>query len=288
MSSPAPCGALLVDKPVGPTSHDVVRTVRRAVGSRAVGHTGTLDPFASGLLVVMVGRATRLCRFVEGLPKVYHAVARLGQATDTDDRTGQPVGTLVEALPDEDAVRRAVEAMAGTRAQRPPAFSAKQVGGVRSHRAARAGVALPLAPVTVTVHDVAWLGLAGRDVTFRVTVSAGTYVRALARDLGEALGCGAHLLALRREAIGPLRVEAALAAGALVPGVALRPPLEVLGHLPPVRLAPDERRDVGFGRPVARAGLAGRVALVDGDGALVAVAEGDGERVRPVVVLEGS
>ena len=277
---------MLVDKPAGVTSHDVVARVRKVLGTRAVGHTGTLDPFATGLLVTLVGRATRLARFVEGQPKTYRATLRLGVRTDTDDLTGTPVGgTVPEAWPAEAQVRSALEAMMGTQPQRPPAFSAKHVDGERSHRLARRGVEVELPPVEVTVHAIALLAWRAPDAEFRVTVSAGTYVRALARDVGETLGLGAHLVALRREAIGALTVNDALPLDAIDGPASLRPPLAVLGHMPRVELDDATRALVLHGRAIPRPDDAvGTVALVQG-GELVAVAQAVEDRMQPVVVL---
>jgi tRNA pseudouridine55 synthase len=276
-----------VDKPAGLTSHDVVHRVRRALGIRAVGHTGTLDPFATGLLVVLVGRATRLSRFVEGQPKTYLATARLGCRTDTDDRTGavlEPVTSAVGLT--ERVVREALAAFEGVQRQRPPSFSAKHVGGVRSHRLARRGMAVSLPEVTVTVHRIELTEYRDAAVGFRATVSAGTYIRAIARDLGERLGVGAHLTALRREAIGPLRVEDAVPVEE-VTLASLRPAVAVLGHLPVLELDPSGRRDVLHGRAVGGAGYwdAGADVALVSEGELVAVArEADG-MLRPAVVL---
>jgi tRNA pseudouridine55 synthase len=291
-----------VDKPTGVTSHDVVARLRRALGTRAVGHTGTLDPFATGLLVTLVGRATRLARFVEGRRKTYRATLRLGMRTDTDDLTGSPVGGAVPAAwPDEAVVRAALAAMVGTQQQRPPAFSAKHVAGERSHRLARRGAEVELAPVEVTIHAMELLAWRAPDAEFRVTVSAGTYVRAIARDVGEGLGPGAHLVALRRESIGDLGVDDALPLDDAGPA-ALRPPLAVLGHLPRVELDQAARALVQHGRAIAlpegargargAKGAEGAktegasIALVQGD-ELVAVAEVRGDQLQPVVVLCG-
>lgn len=282
-------GALLVDKPRGLSSHDVVRRVRKAVGTRAVGHTGTLDPFATGLLVVLVGRATRLARFVERQDKRYRATLRLGAVTDTDDDTGQVLAAMPAGeWPGHEAVAAAVAAQVGSAAQRPPAFSAKHVGGERSYRRARRGEAVELAPVPITVRSIELLAYAPPDVEFRVTVSAGTYIRALGRDLGALLGTGGHLTALRREAIGELSVDQALPLEALVPGVALLPPGRVLGHLGQRALAAAEAEAVGHGRAVpGDPALEGEVALLVGD-RLVAVARAEGGSLQPLVVLAGA
>lgn len=281
-------GALLVDKPEGPTSHEVVRQVRRTFGADAAGHTGTLDPFATGLLIVLLGRATRLARFVESDRKTYVATARLGFATSTDDRTGDALGPEVgvESLSPA-AVETALATLRGPLLQRPPAFSAKKVTGRRSYVMARRGDAPELPPVSVTVHAIELLSLAGTTIEFRCTVSAGTYVRALARDLGEALGCGAHLTALRREAIGALQVRDAVPLAALTAETPLLPPQAVLPQLSEVRVDAAARRELGYGRVVASpGGVMGVVTLVGDDGALVAIGEAGPEVIRPVVVLE--
>ena len=280
-----------MDKPAGITSHDVVARLRRVLGTKAVGHTGTLDPFATGLLVTLVGRATRLARFVEGQPKTYRATLRLGLQTDTDDLTGSPVGgTVPDAWPAEATVRAALEAMVGTQQQRPPAFSAKHVDGVRSHRLARRGVEVELPPVEVTIHAIDLLAWRAPDAEFRVTVSPGTYVRAIARDVGTRLGLGAHLVALRRESIGALTVDAAVPLDA-IDAAAIQAPLAVLGHMPRVELDAAARAFVEHGRAIARPegaeGAEGvNIALVQG-AELVAVAEAVDDRLQPVVVLCG-
>ena len=274
-----------MDKPAGPTSHDVVARVRRALGTRAVGHAGTLDPFATGLLVVLVGRATRLARYLAAVPKVYRATAVLGVRTDTDDPTGAVLEGAAGPVPtSREAVAGALDQLVGARLQRPPAYSAKKVAGVRSYRLARRGAAVELAPVEVTVHAAELLEWASPAVTFRATVGSGTYVRALARDLGDALGCGAHLSALRREAIGDMRVEDAVAPEE-VSAAALGPASRVVAHLPSVAIDAEPARAVGHGRPIPSPGvLEGNVALVAG-GELLAVARAEGAWLRPEVVL---
>lgn len=279
---------VLVDKPAGPTSHDVVARVRRVAGERSAGHTGTLDPFASGLMVILLGRATRLARFAPGEPKVYRGTLRLGQATTTDDPTGEPsgepAGAAAVAAVNDAEIADAMERMLGTHPQRPPGFSAKKVGGVRSYRRARKGETVTLAPVPVRIDSLDLIERRGRDVDFRAVVGAGTYVRAIARDLGEALGCGAHLTALRREAIGPLTVDDAVTLDALSADD-VRPAHTVLGHLPQLQLEPDEREAVGHGRPIRRPGTDGTVILREGESvAAVAEAREDGW-LQPVVVL---
>ncbi len=262
-----------------------MQRVRKVLKTRAVGHTGTLDPFATGLLVMLVGRATRLARFVEAEAKTYLATAQLGIATDTDDGTGTPLGPPADlAGLTEARVAEALAGFLGAQGQRPPQYSAKHVDGERSYRLARRGVAVRPAETTVTVHRIDLLKYAPPELVFRVTVSAGTYVRALARDLGERLGVGAHLTALRRESIGALRVEDAVQL-AEVDAAAVRPARAVLGHLPAVELDEPGRVAVSHGRAVrAGADTEGDVALVH-EGELVAVARAGDGWLRPSVVL---
>jgi tRNA pseudouridine55 synthase len=195
---------LVIDKPPGPTSHDVVAIMRRVLGERRIGHTGTLDPAASGVLPLVLGRATRLARFLSAGDKRYEAVVRFGVATDTYDGEGTPVGTARKGVrPARDAIEAALDAFRGTFVQQPPSYSAKKIAGRRSYDMARAGSsfdeapALP-APVKVTVHRLEITRIEDDDVTLDVECSAGFYVRSLAHDLGRQAGVGAHLAALRR------------------------------------------------------------------------------------------
>lgn len=297
-----PVGLVLVDKEAGPTSHDVVARARRALGTRRVGHTGTLDPFATGLLLLLVGVATRLAEYFHLLDKTYEAVLRLGEETRTHDPEGETVrasGAWREVAPED--VRAVLEEHTGRILQRPPVFSAKRVEGRRAHRVARAGEEVELEPAAVTVHEAELLELAPPDARVRFRVSTGTYVRALARDVGRALGCGAHLRRLRRTRIGPFAVERAAPLGALAEGVApeaLGPawlvPARGVAWLPSRPLGPEEAERVRNGVPVDAAGVRppeleaaprdGReelpVALLH-DGRLLAVAERRGNRLQP-------
>jgi tRNA pseudouridine55 synthase len=281
---------VLVDKPAGMTSHDVVRAVRRVLGTRAAGHTGTLDPFATGLLVVLVGRATRLARFIEVQPKTYRATGRLGVRTTTDDLTGEMVGHgSVAAIP-EPLLRETLAGFRGPQLQRPPQFSAKRVGGERSYQKARRGELVQLAEVEITVHAIELLTYQPPDFEFRVTVSAGTYIRALARDLGERLGVGAHLTQLRRESIGSLRVEDAVGLEEVRPE-ALLSLRQVLADLPTVDLDEAGCRTVAHGRAVVdsravdQRGYEAVVALLGAD-RVIAVARVENGWLHPSVVLE--
>ena len=201
-------GMLLVDKPAGITSHDVVVAARRAYDERSIGHLGTLDPFATGLLVLLLGRATRLATFIETEPKEYEATIRFGAETETDDCTGAV--TREAPPPSIDAVREAIPSLTGTIAQVPPAYSAKSVDGTRAYSAARKGEPLELTPVAVNVGG--WIIRAVRPGEIDVTIECGTgtYVRSLARDLGRASGSAAHLASLRRTRSGPYHVSEAI------------------------------------------------------------------------------
>lgn len=278
---------LPVDKPEGPTSHDVVQAARKALGDRRIGHTGTLDPFASGLLLLCVGRATRLAEYLGALEKTYEATAYLGRTTDTLDREGELVEERGgwETL-DADRIERALARFRGDIEQMPPQYSAKKVAGVAAHRRARRGETVELAPSRVRVNELAlaWMDLP--RVGLRIRCSTGTYVRSLARDIGEALGVGAHLIALRRTAMGAFSVEHALAFDALgdpgaVAGAAIDP-LDALRHLPTLAVDAEaaERLLHGVSVPVADEGLEGPVA-VSHAGALLAIGEPRGGVLRP-------
>jgi tRNA pseudouridine55 synthase len=262
--------------------------VRRALGERRAGHTGTLDPFASGLLVVLLGRATRIARFVEQREKGYLAVARLGLQTTTDDSTGEPMSGSDKPV-SEASLAGALARLAAQTSQRPPAFSARQVDGQRSYRLARKGKAPELPARAIRVHSLELVSRDGADITFRTVVSPGTYVRAMARDLGEMLGTGAHLTALRRESIGTMRVEDAVPMDQLGPDTGLLSPLAVVSHLAQQQVGTEAAAAIGHGRPIAAGAVPEGVpvALVR-DGKLLAIAERIDDLLRPRVVLENA
>jgi tRNA pseudouridine55 synthase len=280
--TPAAEGLLLVDKPSGMTSHDAVDVVRRSLGTRKVGHAGTLDPMATGLLLLGVGRATRLLRYLGELPKTYAATGRLGEETDTLDADGEIVRTApVDASLAE--VERACASLVGESMQTPPAYSAVKVGGRKLYEAARKGEVLeaPARPVRVDAFDVT--AFDGRDLEVRVTCSGGTYVRVLVANVGRTLGCGAHLVRLRRTAIGSFRVE-----DAHPPGEATPEPLErAVEHLPSVRLDPEEARAASHGRPLGPAGVVGPYAVFDPANTLVGIYRDEGAMAMPQVILSG-
>ena len=202
-------GLLLVDKPAGPTSHDTVAQVRRFTTGQRVGHTGTLDPFATGLLTLCIGRATRLSRFLTRSRKVYNGTIRLGVATDTYDAQGEVTARKEVRGLDESRIREVAERFTGRFMQTPPPYSARKINGRPMHRLARLGKKVVLKPTEVTIFRLEIEVLAGETVRFEAETTPGTYLRALAHDLGTALGCGAHLVELRRLASGSYRVETA-------------------------------------------------------------------------------
>ena len=279
-------GVLLVDKPSGVTSHDVVAVARRALGSRRVGHTGTLDPFATGLLVLLVGRGTRLAQYVAGEPKVYDATIAFGAETTTDDLTGEV--TRVAALPNPDDVDRAIGSLTGSLRQTPPDYSAKQVAGRRAYAAARAGTPLALEPVAVFVHSWRIRRRTAAELDVTITCGGGTYVRALARDLGRAASSAAHLTALRRVRSGPFDVADAVSLEVLDRDrtATLRPLRLAIPHLPTQVLGDDDLRRVRHGNPVATRIDAPLAAVLDDDDNLVAIARTDDGMLRPCVVMQ--
>lgn len=275
-------GILLVDKPAGMTSHDVVDVVRRALGTRKVGHAGTLDPLATGLLVLGVGRATRLLRFLGDLPKTYEGTGVLGVRTTTLDAEGEVTATAPVEVSREE-LERACAALEGESLQRPPAYSAVKVGGRKLYEAARRGERLEAEPRRIRVDRFEVLAFDPPRFDFRVTCSGGTYVRVLVADVGEALGCGAHLGALRRTAIGSFSVIEARPPED--PGEPL--PLErAVAHLPRVELEePAEAQAAASGSILAPAGIAGPYAVFGPDGRLIGIWRDEGAKARPEMVL---
>lgn len=280
-------GLAVVDKPAGCTSHDVVGRCRRIFGQKKVGHGGTLDPDATGVLLVGLGRATRLLRFLAPLPKSYEAEVVLGVATSTLDDSGEVLATFDMSSVGLDDMRAAATGFVGDIEQIPPMVSAVSVGGRRLHELARAGIEVERAPRPVTVHRLE-VGPASEPGTFRIAVecSSGTYVRSLAADLGTALGGGAHLRRLRRTAVGRFTADMAVVLDDLGPGDVLAPAAAV-GHLAPVAADAAMAEAVSYGRALdADWPGDGPWAVLDHAGALLAVYERtpDG-RFKPAVVL---
>jgi tRNA pseudouridine55 synthase len=290
-----PPGLLLVDKPGGMTSHDVVARARRVLSVRKVGHAGTLDPMATGLLILGVGAATRLLGYVGGHDKTYEATIRLGQATVTDDREGEVLSAVSTTDVDDAAVRAVLAAQTGPLQQVPSSVSAVKVDGRRSYDRVRAGEAVELAPRSVTVHslevhriDRPTPDLVDVDVT--VNCTAGTYIRAIARDAGAALGVGGHLTALRRTVSGPFSVARAAAveeAGAALlagGGDGFLPLAQAAATVFPVRtLTDEETRALFYGQRIGATGTAGPHAALDPDGRLAALIEDAGTSARVAV-----
>jgi tRNA pseudouridine(55) synthase len=290
-----PPGLLLVDKAPGMTSHDVVARARRVLSVRRVGHAGTLDPMATGLLVLGVGTATRLLGYVGGHDKTYEATVRLGQSTLTDDREGEVLTTTSAAQLTDEAVRAALAAQTGPLLQVPSSVSAVKVAGRRSYDRVRAGEQVELAPRAVTVHDLLVHRITRPtpdlvDVDVTVRCSAGTYIRAIARDAGTALGVGGHLTALRRTASGPFDVTraapveeaaAALAAGGGAGTLGLTEAATTV--FPSRAVSEDEARALVFGQRIPATGAPGPTAAVDPGGRLVALLEDAGRTARVAV-----
>jgi tRNA pseudouridine55 synthase len=277
-----PDGVLLIDKPGGITSHDAVAKVRRALRTRKVGHAGTLDPMATGLLVMGVGRGTRLLRFLGDLPKTYEGSFRLGAETTTLDAEGEVTATAPTDGIDDGDIASAMAVKLGASSQRPPAYSAVKVSGRKLYEAARAGEQLQAPARIIRVDRFDLTGRDGDVVSFVATVSGGTYVRVLAADVGHALGCGAHLAALRRTDIGPFSV--ATATDPDDPGALL--PLErAVAHLPRFPLEPEEAIAASHGRILAPGSIEGPYGVYDPDGRLIGIYRDEGSKARPLVIL---
>jgi tRNA pseudouridine55 synthase len=290
-----PGGLLNLDKPGGMTSREVVDLVARPLRRVKVGHAGTLDPLATGVLVVCVGGATRLIEYVQRMPKTYRAVIRLGARSDTLDADGTVVEVADPPVPTADRVRAALAGQVGTIAQVPPQFSALKVAGRRAYDEARAGREVELAAREVTIGRIELLGFAWPRLEVEVECGGGTYIRSIARDVGEALGCGGLIEVLVRTRIGPFRVEEAIDPRGLtpeaIPGL-LRPAVEAVAALPRLRLSAEQVGRVARGQALEAARLPdpappGEVALLGPDGRLVAVAESDSRsgRILPRRVL---
>ena len=255
-------GVLVVAKEAGWTSHDVVAKIRRIFGGVKVGHAGTLDPAATGVLPVLVGRATRVAEYLVEWDKEYRAVLRLGVSTDTQDATGKILTQVDSVRIDEGVLRGAVHRFLGPQLQVPPMYSAVKVGGKPLYREARAGRTVERRERSVTIHVLEILAVAGRDVTLRVVCSKGTYIRTLCADIGQVLGVGGHLYALERQRVGPLSIDEALtidqiaalsAVGTLRERVI--PIDRVLEHLPALTVSREQSRRILHGGSVSPEGM---------------------------------
>ncbi len=278
-------GVIIVDKPEGWTSHDVVGKMRRIAGTKRIGHLGTLDPIATGVLPLVIGMATRLAQFYIASEKVYEAVVRFGFATDTYDRAGVPLGDPVPVTLDRERLEAELSRFVGRIQQMPPPVSAKKVGGVPSYKLARQNKAVELAPVEVEIYEARLTGIEGDTASILVRCSAGTYVRTIAHELGTALGCGAHLHALRRTRSGEFDIARARTIAALevlrdedaLPQI-LIPSAELLPSFPIVRVDPLTAGQIRQGRdfhssPFHVPKNAPNVKAVDEYGALIAIGQ---------------
>ena len=287
----APDGLLVVDKPSGWTSHDVVDRARRLAGTRKVGHAGTLDPMATGVLVLGIGRATRLLGHLALTDKGYEATVRLGATTVTDDAEGETVTTADASSVTDEQIARVLASLTGTIKQVPSSVSAVKVDGKRSYARVRAGEAVELAPRTVTVSRLQVLDRRGDDLDVVVACTSGTYVRALARDLGAALGVGGHLTALRRTRVGPfdLTTSRTLAQLAEAPAPEQLPVLAldhaVAASFPRRDLDADEALALSYGRRLAASGRDGVQGAFAPDGRCIALLEDRDGAARPTVVF---
>ena len=286
-------GVVVIDKPADWTSHDVVTKVRKILRTRRVGHTGTLDPFATGVLVICLNRATRLVQFLTGDDKEYVATMRLGFATDTGDLTGKPLSPTTDArYISREQVQAALEQFRGRIQQIPPMYSAKKVGGVRLHEMARRGEEIERQPIEIEIKEIELLDASGltssadveiviQDFSFRVVCSSGTYIRTLAEDIGKQLGIGAHLIALRRTRAGDCRLTQAVTLEHLAELAEAERTDEILISmtgavaLPEIELDDEERKAVTHGRSIRRNGSwqdGAQAKLCDRDQRLVAIA----------------
>jgi tRNA pseudouridine55 synthase len=285
-------GLVIVDKPRGWTSHDVVGKIRRLAGTRKVGHAGTLDPMATGVLVVGINKATRLLSYIVGTEKTYTATIRLGQSTVTDDAEGEVVAERIAAAVTEEQIHDAAGRLTGEILQVPSSVSAIKVAGQRSYARVRAGeeVALEARPVTIhsfEVHEVRRLrGGKLQDVDVTVRCSSGTYIRALARDLGADLGVGGHLTALRRTQVGPYGIGEAATLEELAEDFRVLDLSAAARSLLPVReLSADEAVELSFGRRIPATGTSGLTAAFAPEGPLVALVKDVGAQAKPELVF---
>lgn len=290
-----------MDKPQGWTSHDVVGRMRRIAGTRKVGHAGTLDPMATGVLVVGINKATRLLTYIVGTSKTYTATIRLGESTVTDDAEGEVVATVSAAAATEDAIRAGIAALTGEIQQVPSSVSAIKVNGERAYARVRSGEDVKLAARAVTIHRFEVHGMRRErggdvvDIDVTVECSSGTYIRALARDLGGSLGVGGHLTALRRTHVGPYSLDQARTLEQLAEELEILEMSEAARALMPNReLSAEETTEISFGRRIAAGAPAGSAeaatadrpaAAFAPDGSLVALLADTGSFAKPVLVF---
>lgn len=285
----AESGLIIVDKPADWTSHDVVGKMRRIAGTRRVGHAGTLDPMATGVLVIGVEKATRLLGHLALTEKVYEATIRLGVTTNTDDAEGEVTAITPTDGVTAEAVRKGIQALTGRIMQIPPQVSAIKVNGERAYKRARAGEEVELAARPVTVHDFDVTSIDGPEVKATIRCSSGTYIRALARDLGAALGVGGHLTYLRRTRVGPYDLSLARTIEELAGECVVLPIGEAVTAAFPRRdVTEDEARVISHGGRLPSAGLGkGPIGVFGPEGELLALVEEQGRLAKPLAVFVG-
>ena len=286
-------GLLNIDKPAGITSRDVVNRVQRLVRPHKVGHAGTLDPLATGVLIVAIGPATRLVEYIQRMPKTYQGTFLLGRTSNTEDVEGAVVELPNAAVPMREEILAAIPRFLGTIEQRPPAFSALKIAGRSAYKLARRGEAIELAPRPVEIHAIDLLGYQYPELELRVRCGSGTYIRSLARDIAESLGTGAVMSGLRRLAIGPFAVVDAIGCDNLSgPTIEanMRPPLMAVAGLPQIVLSNEQIACVSRGQTFSAAydQAADEVAAVDTGGRLIAILKpaGDGELAPSKCLIE--
>lgn len=285
-------GLIVIDKPVGPTSHDVVGRLRRLSGIRRVGHAGTLDPLASGVLLVCLGRTTRFVEYLVGLDKVYETTVRLGVSTTTYDAEGDVTAERPVVISAEE-IAAALEAFRGPIRQRVPPFSAVKRDGQPLYKKARRGEAIDLPEREVTIHALDLLTYEPPALTVRVAASSGTYIRSLAHDLGEALGAGGHITALRRTAVGAFTLAGAVTLDALTPdniAAYLRPPEATVAHLSRAVFSEEEAKRLENGRRVAAPedAVPGDTAAFGPDGRFLGIVALEAGEWRPRKMIAGA
>jgi tRNA pseudouridine55 synthase len=281
-------GLLVLDKPTGMTSRDAVNRIQRQLPRRSrIGHTGTLDPLATGVLVVCLGQATRLAEYVQSMRKTYRTTFLLGSTSDTDDADGTVVASSgAQAIP-RSVIESAISTFLGEIEQIPPAFSAAKIGGQRAYDLARKGGDVDLQPRRVTVYGIDVLSYSWPSLELEVRCSKGTYIRSIARDLGQRLGCGALVSVLRRVAVGPFTPDQAISLDASIATICerLRPMAEAVSELPRVIIDEDDAKRLCHGQSIAGGNASGTAAAFLTTGDLIAIAECSNGRINPTKVI---
>jgi tRNA pseudouridine55 synthase len=276
-------GVFIIDKPAGMTSHDVVQGIRKRFDTKA-GHLGTLDPMATGVLPVCVGKATRMGQFFSGSPKIYTGEIRFGFATNTYDREGTPTTEVRQVTTTRDELREALRSFTGSLDQIPPPFSAKKIGGIASHKLARRGRSIAIAPSRIEVHEFEITDWKPPIMTFRLVCSAGTYVRSLAHDLGRRLDCGGHLESLRRTRSGEFSIERAVPFDRILESD-LIPVDSLLDSWPRIEVSGGDEIKVLHGNQIPSEAGAGLARIFNKKGEFIAVAAVENGWVHPRLVL---